>query len=164
MIANRRCSIMNIALITDNELIEATERETIIALQQKMETATSLHIIPPVAHAFIPGVYSREILIPQGALVAGRIHKGEHLSIISLGIAQVIEENLFTGEIRFETYMAPCRFHSPAGTKRMVYAVSDVVWTTFHRHEGAPESDGIEDIYTFPDRESWEAQFLIKGE
>ena len=145
------------------QLPSVQDREAIISLQQRMEQETRLHIVPPVNHAFIPGIYSREILIPEGALVAGRIHKGEHLSVISLGIVQVIEENLFTGDIQYKTYMAPCRFTSPAGTKRMVYAVSDTVWTTFHKHDGPDNPDGIEDVFTFLTREEWESQFL-KGE
>ncbi|MDO8415484.1 MAG: hypothetical protein Q7S87_04665 [Agitococcus sp.] len=149
--------------LLDHSSPAISERESLVQLQQRMEQETHLHIIPPVEHAFILGIYSREILIPEGTLVAGRIHKGEHLSVISLGIVQVVEENLLTKEIHKKTYMAPCRFHSPAGTKRMVYAISDTVWTTFHKYEGSPDPDGIEDVFTCPDRETWATQFL-KGE
>lgn len=151
---------MDLDLLKNHSAPAVSNRESLVLLQNKMESATHLHIVPPVNHAFISGIYSREILIPEGTLVAGRIHKGEHLSVISLGIVQVIEENLFTGEITYKTYMAPCRFTSPAGTKRMVYAVSDTVWTTFHKYEGEPVADGIEDVFTHPNRESWAAEFI----
>lgn len=135
------------------------DRQTLIELQQAMMTCEQ-QIELPVTHRFINGIYAREIFIPQGVLVAGRIHKTEHISVISQGCVEVITDNVLTGEVIRDTYEAPCTFISPIGTKRMVQAVTDTVWTTFHKHEGQQTPDNIEDIYTWPDYQAFEVEHI----
>lgn len=134
-------------------------REHLKALQNEMYScAEKLEL--PLVHYFVNGVYGREIFIPAGVLVAGRIHKTEHISIISQGIVEVVTDNVITGEVLRETYEAPYTFISPIGTKRMVQALTDTVWTTFHKYEGEPIGEGMEDIMSWPDYESFE-QILL---
>lgn len=80
----------------------------------------------PLNHHFAPGAYAREILLPAGSLVVGKIHKHAHINVISKGRVIVITE---TGMITME---APYTFVSAPGTKRVVFAVEDTVWTTVH--------------------------------
>lgn len=80
----------------------------------------------PVTHNFAPGVYVREILIPQGVLLTGAVHKTEHLSVLSKGHIFLIN-----GEDRLEL-CAPATVLSPAGVKRAIYAVEESVWSTIH--------------------------------
>lgn len=80
----------------------------------------------PLIHHFAPGVYSREIFIPMGMLVVGKIHKHAHINILSQGRVLVYTED---GPEEFE---APRTWVSSPGTKRVVYAVTDVVWNTVH--------------------------------
>lgn len=80
----------------------------------------------PLTHHFAPGAYGREIFIPQGMLVVGKIHKHAHLNILSQGHVLVYTEQ---GP---EEFSAPRTWVSEPGTKRVVYAVSDVRWTTVH--------------------------------
>lgn len=80
----------------------------------------------PVTHHFAPGVYLREILIPQGVLLTGAVHKTEHLSMLSKGHIFIIN-----GEERLEL-IAPATVLSPKGVKRAIYAVEEAVWTTIH--------------------------------
>ena len=79
-----------------------------------------------VKHYFAPGVYIREMFMPQGTLVVGKKHKHAHSNILSLGVVKVVSEfDEFTA-------MAPYTFVSEAGTKRALVATTDVMWTTIH--------------------------------
>lgn len=135
------------------------DRQSLKDLQDAMLSCGS-HIDLPVSHRFINGVYAREIFIPCGVLVAGRIHKTEHISIISQGCVEVVTDNVITGEVLREIYQAPCSFISPVGTKRMVQAVEDTVWTTIHKHDGQHSPENIEDIYTWPDYQAYEDEAI----
>jgi hypothetical protein len=80
----------------------------------------------PLTHHFAPGAYGREIFIPQGAIVIGKIHKHAHLNVLSQGSVSVLTED---GPLEFS---APRTWVSSPGTKRVVFAHTDVVWTTVH--------------------------------
>ena len=77
-------------------------------------------------HHFAPGAYAREILLPAGSLVVGKIHRHAHVNVVSFGRALVATPDGVT-EIH-----APYTFISQPGTKRVVLALTDVVWTTVH--------------------------------
>lgn len=81
----------------------------------------------PVFHHFAPGQYGREIHMPAGMRVVGKIHKHAHVNVISKGKVRVYTEQ--EGLLELE---APLTFVSSPGTKRAVYVVEDTVWTTFH--------------------------------
>lgn len=80
----------------------------------------------PVTHYFSQGVYAREIFIPKGTLLTGKIHKYAQLNIMSKGDLSVLTED---GVVRVQ---APFTIVSPPGTKRIAYAHEDTVWTTIH--------------------------------
>ena len=81
--------------------------------------------ITPV-HYFAKGLYAREIFIPKGTLLTGKIHRTEHLNIISKGDISVVTEE---GTKRIT---APFTMIAKPGTKRVGYAHEDTVWTTVH--------------------------------
>lgn len=83
----------------------------------------------PLIHAFAPGTYGRQIFIPKGTLVVGKIHKEAHLNFLMQGKVSVATEE---GPV---TYAAPLMMVSKAGTKRVVYAHEDTIWATVHRTE-----------------------------
>jgi hypothetical protein len=105
-------------------------RANIMALQQVMIDAVGCGDIAPadcpITHYHAPGLYIREMFIPAGVAVVGKIHKHAHFNDISKGRVRVVTE------FGFEVYEAPYRFISEPGTKRAVFAETDVVWTTFH--------------------------------
>ena len=102
-------------------------RESIFELQRCLETAEQTDLGDlPVRHTFAPGVYAREMTIPEGVVVIGRIHRHAHVNVISQGKCRVLTE------FGFETLEAPCTFVSQQGTKRVVVALDTVVWTTIH--------------------------------
>lgn len=104
-------------------------RRDILAFENKVRSISmEQESIPncPLKHHFAPGSYGREIFIPQGMMVVGKIHKHAHLNILSQGHVLVYTED---GP---EEFSAPRTWVSSPGTKRVVFAVTDVVWTTIH--------------------------------
>lgn len=81
----------------------------------------------PVKHHFAPGAYGREMFLPAGMVVVGKIHKHAHVNVISQGRVQVFTEHAGVQELQ-----APCTFVSTPGTKRVVHVIEDTVWTTVH--------------------------------
>lgn len=81
----------------------------------------------PLLHQFAPGVYMRTIFIPEGTIIVGKIHKHAHPNILSKGIASLLTEG---GGV--ETITGPLTIISPPGTKRGLFAHTDLVWTTIH--------------------------------
>lgn len=94
----------------------------------------------PVKHYFSHGVYAREIIIPKGTVVLGKIHKYSQLNICSKGDHSVLTEN---GVIRVQ---APFTIVSPPGTQRIGYAHEETVWTTIHGTE-LTDVDKIEEHF-----------------
>lgn len=86
----------------------------------------------PVKHYFSKGVYGRELFIPKGTVLTGKIHKYSQLNIMSKGELSVLTED------GIKRVKAPFTVVSPAGTKRVAYAHEDTIWTTIH---GTEETD-----------------------
>lgn len=107
-----------------------TTRERVFAMEREMLKHEQLDL--PVKHHFSQGVYARELFIPKGTLLTGKIHKYAQLNILSQGELSVLTEE---GIVRVK---APFTVVSPPGTKRIAYAHEDSVWTTVH---GTDETD-----------------------
>lgn len=80
----------------------------------------------PVKHHFSQGVYARELFIPKGTVLTGKIHKYQQLNIMSQGELSVLTED------GIKRVKAPFTVVSPPGTKRVAYAHEDTIWTTIH--------------------------------
>tara|TARA_R110002167_G_scaffold6249_7_gene28544 strand:- start:2718 stop:3218 length:501 start_codon:yes stop_codon:yes gene_type:complete len=115
--------------------IVTQRREKIINLQEKMVRMLAEDVLPEgktdfsdqLIHHFAPNLYAREMHIPQGQVIVGKIHKHAHVNNISVGKIAVSTE---FGEV--EVYEAPHQWVSQPGTKRAVLAVEDTIWTTYH--------------------------------
>ena len=77
-------------------------------------------------HYFANGFYAREMTMPKGCALVGKIHKSEHLCIVSKGAVDIASEE------RTERISAPYTYVSKPGAKRAIYAHEDTVWTTVH--------------------------------
>ncbi len=77
-------------------------------------------------HFFAPGVYGRQMTIPAGMCIVGKIHKHAHINVITEGVIKVVTQ---FGE---DVYHAPRTWVSEPGTKRAVYALEETVWLTIH--------------------------------
>lgn len=82
----------------------------------------------PLKHTFSDGIYVREIFIPKGMYIVGKIHKHAHPNFLMSGEVDVVTKD---GK---ETIIGPCSMISPAGTKRALYAKTDLVWITIHHN------------------------------
>lgn len=83
----------------------------------------------PVQHDFLDGVYMRTVFMKADTVVIGKIHKQEHVAIISQGSATVLTEH---GVVEIK---APFIFKSPPGARRALRIHEDMVWTTVHRSD-----------------------------
>ena len=103
-------------------------REAILELQEALIASADTvgSDACPVKHVFAPGVYGREITMPAGMFVIGRIHRHGHLNVISKGRCRVLTE------FGYDELTAPCTFASQPGAKRMVHVIEETVWTTVH--------------------------------
>lgn len=99
----------------------------------------------PVQHRFAEqqGLYAREIVIPKDALMTGRVHKHQHVSIMISGDMTVLTE---TGMQRVKGYHC---WICPPGTKRVGYAHEETRWLTVH-HTDHMQPEGIEDALCEP--------------
>ena len=108
--------------------------------------STLKHYFAPIDEKYGCCTYAREILLPKGTLVIGKIHRHQHLNIISKGKVTVFTE---FGKKELE---APCTFVSEVGLKRAVYTHEETIWTTIHltSHIGEENLDKIEDEVIAP--------------
>jgi hypothetical protein len=130
-----------VSIVDSQEIDKAGLRGTIAELEAQFKELEQVDI--PIKHYFSKDVYAREITIPKGAIVIGKIHKHENLNILSSGEITVVSVD---GVKRMK---APCTIVSSPGVKRIAYAHTDTVWTTIH---GTSETD-LEKI---------EAEFIAK--
>lgn len=126
----------------NTEVIEVSKpltREAIVRLEEELKK------LPQIALArrdyFAQGVYAREITIPKGVALVGRVHRQSQINIMSKGDFSVTTEQ---GAVRVQ---APFTVASPAGTKRAGYAHEETVWTTILGTE-LTDPDEIEQLLT----------------
>lgn len=104
-------------------------RQKIMAIQkacQALPDGERMDESPPLKHWLAPGIYAREIHLPAGTVVVGKIHRHRHFNIISQGSITCYTE------FGLETHTAPASFISEVGTKRVVHTHEDAIWTTIH--------------------------------
>ena len=99
-------------------MIDITKANTvgILNLEKTMQAMPQVSL--DVAHHFSDGVYARELFIPKGTILTGKMHKHNHLNIMLYG--------------DIERMTGHCIFESKAGTKRAGFAHEDTLWVTIH--------------------------------
>lgn len=110
-------------------------------MRSVMDECTLTHYFAPIDPVYGCCAYARQIFLPKGSLVVGKIHKHQHLNFIMQGKVSV---NTEFGKKYFE---APCIFVSEIGLKRAVYAEEDSIWVTIHltKYNGEEHLEKIED-------------------
>lgn len=132
----------------------AEARASIMALENALKNAPVQIQITP-RHFFAPGIYLREITIPEGVTLTGRIHLTDHYCILSQG--EVVLSDGGGEPIRIT---APATLFSKYGAKRAIHAVKESVWTNIHTNpDNITDLEELERILTV---ESY-AELDLKG-
>ena len=137
---------------TDAPSFKPAQRADIVRLEKAIldlngghDGADQCHL----THHFAPKVYGREILLPAGSDVVGKIHRHAHLNVIVKGRALVATEfgshEVKAGDI----------FVSEPGAKRAVHAIEDTVWMTIHPNEA--DTQDLEQIEEYVIAPSYDA-------
>lgn len=105
-------------------------REKVLYLESEMKKMPQIEIA--IKHYFSEGLYAREMFIPKGVMLTGKIHKYTQLNILSKGEMSVLIDN---DVVRVK---APYTFVAKAGSKRVFLAHEDSIWTVVH---GTNETD-----------------------
>lgn len=98
-------------------------REKVDRLESEMKHFPPVEI--PVRHYFAAGLYAREITIPAGTVAVGKIHKTQHINVISHGAVTMVTD---TGS---QFVKAPYTWVVEPGKKAAAYAHKETVWTSF---------------------------------
>ena len=108
----------------------AANRRKILDIEANMPQAFVTGEVTPcefsLVHTFTEGNYARQITLPAGSIVVGKIHKHAHLNFVLRGRCSVMTE------VGVTEIVAPCMFVSTPGTKRAVYTHEETVWVTVH--------------------------------
>jgi len=136
-------------------------REDIMALEEAVVNHAGSFIgdseVCPLKHSFSDGMYVREIFIPAGTILVGKIHKHAHPNFLMKGEVEVVTESN-----KREHLIAPLSMISPAGTKRVVRAITDTVWVTVHENKkNTSNLEKLEKEIISPDYASY--QKFIEG-
>jgi hypothetical protein len=91
----------------------------------------------PLKHIFTDGLYAREITMYAESRLTSMIHLTDHQFIVSKGRVLV-----YNGGEEIEI-VAPYHGITKAGTRRVLYAIEDTIWTTFHAN---PNNETVEQI------------------
>ncbi len=105
----------------------ATQRvKTVLTLQLQLEHYASVHGSAecPLTHTFADGVYTRTVELPAGTLAIGRRHKLATTNMLLKGSILVTTDSDMPPQI----FHAPAMFVSKAGDKKLVMALTDVVF------------------------------------
>lgn len=96
----------------------------------------------PVKHYFSPGLYAREIFLPKGAVIVGKMHRKPHM-------VTLVQGKVLVGKDQLE---APLTFCAEPGTKRAVIALEDTIWINYHV-VSSQDIDEIEKELIYPEHE-----------
>ena len=138
---------MNNAVVSENSL----GRQSVTHLQDAMVAGIASGELTPAEivlnHFFVPdklsgySLYAREVKMPKGAVVVGKIHKQATLNILSGGKLSLIKDGV---KIYLE---APCTYVSDPGTQKAAYIEEDATWINVHitKHNSESKLDLIEE-------------------
>lgn len=93
---------------------------------QQMPNQVAVADIEVRHHLTNTGVYAREMIMPKGMLLTGKVKKHEYITILSAGFVTEVSE------AGTQHLKAPCTLVSLPGTKRVLLAHELSVITTVH--------------------------------
>ena len=124
---------------------ETAFKEAIHNFEDLLIPHPKIELIP--THYFCEGLYVRELFIPKDTLLTGKKHRHEHIAIISKGILRTVTKEGLEEIHALRTMVVS------AGTKRALYAITDVIWTTIHDNPtNERDMDKLEELFIEPEQ------------
>lgn len=108
------------------QTVEMSGREKITFLERKMAKLPQVEL--GLSHYFRNGMYAREMRVPKGTFISGKIHSTGTIGVLARGSMRVWGED---GKMKIVE--APYIHTAEPGFKRVGWATEDVVWVTIHR-------------------------------
>jgi hypothetical protein len=111
------------------------------------------------SHHFCNGVYCREFFLPAGGVAVGKMHAKESFFLIVKGVARIS-----TADGSVHTIAAPFMAVTQPGSKRVVFALEDTTFLTFHPNpDDEHDLVRLEQTYIIPEAlPAPEAQELLE--
>jgi hypothetical protein len=142
---------MDKAVATPREITPYT-KEQILRLEDALfKLPNQLDFEQYTEHFFAPGIYVRQLTIPAGTVLTGKIHRYEIMNILVSGTIKV------TTDDGVEEVSGPLIFNSKAGSKKAGFALTDVVWLNVHPTE-LTDLEEIERHFIAPSFETLEQE------
>jgi len=129
-----------------NSIEKVRQRQKLVALETHLKEGISLGELDDIkddctlSHYFIPDLksgyclYARELKMPKGAIVIGKIHKEQTLNILSQGKISLLKDGK-------KVYLeAPYTYVSEPGIQKAAYIEEDVTWLNIHITKHSEES------------------------
>ena len=126
-------------MMLDAAELVASCRVNLFEVENKMLSQPQVQM--RLVHHFAPGLYARELHIPKGIMLTGKLHKFAQLNFMLKGDLSVMLED------GIHRVIAPFTVVSPPGTKRIAYAHQATIWTTVLPTEET-DPDIIEEQFT----------------
>jgi len=152
-----------LALTKEHRLINSEFINKIETLENAMLASDDIRIAKgnsdmfPLKHSFSEGVYIREMFMPKGGLVIGKLYKISHTWFLLSGELEVATDE---GN---EYYIGPCYVNAPEGTKRVLHAVSDVIFVNVYPNpENIIDTDKLEEMLTCCSYKEYKEYKLLK--
>ena len=101
-------------------------REKITAFEEALKTLPQAECRTVLKHAFLDGAYFRQISIPAGIALTGKIHSCHTINMLTKGRFAIVTE---WGE---QVIDAPYMYISDPGTKKACYTITDCIFINCH--------------------------------
>lgn len=108
----------------ETQLETRSQQQAIRSLAFALAEGPTVEIEP--VHRFAPGLYVRELTVPAGCVIVGKVHKYESVNILVKGSA------LLACDGKLERVSAPLTFVSAAGRQKAAYVLEDMTWINVH--------------------------------
>lgn len=111
----------------------------------------------PLKHSFSEGVYIREMFMPAGGFVIGKLYKISHTWFLLSGELEIATDE---GAVH---YIAPCYVNAPEGTKRVLHAIKDSVFVNVYPNpDNITDIETLENMLTCPSYQAYSEYKLLK--
>jgi len=137
--------------IGDEGVLREYNRSDVFRLQEYLETLEQIDPEPLTKHHFAPGIYVRELLIPAGTVLTGKVHRHETMNILVSGTLKV------TTDDGVQELTGPMIFNSQPGMKKAAVTFTDVIWLNVHPTEST-DLEEIEQEFIVPEDEALEQE------